>query len=61
MNRIIDTRPHDPANGVAELSTEEARQGETSGHVRIILAVSLTLALIVMAGMLSGVMSNWFS
>jgi hypothetical protein len=29
------------------LTTEEARQGETSGHVRLILAGSLALALVV--------------
>ena len=31
----------------AELTTTEARQGETSGHVRLILASSLALALVV--------------
>ena len=31
------------------LSKEEARQGETSGHVRVILAASLILSLIAFA------------
>jgi hypothetical protein len=31
------------------LSQEEARQGETSGHVRIVLATSLILSLIAFA------------
>ena len=31
------------------LTSEAARQGETSGHVRLILAVSLTLSLIAFA------------
>jgi hypothetical protein len=31
------------------LSKEEARQGETSGHVRTVLAVSLILSLIAFA------------
>jgi hypothetical protein len=31
------------------LTTTEARSGETSGHVRTVLAVSLSLALIVFA------------
>jgi hypothetical protein len=30
----------------ATLTTDDARQGETSGHVRYVLAISLTLALI---------------
>lgn len=33
-----------------ELTTEEARQGETSGHMRIVLAVSLSSALIALIG-----------
>ena len=39
--------PHETPEGGAELTTTEARQGETSGHVRMILASSLTLALVV--------------
>jgi hypothetical protein len=40
---------HDPAaenRPGAELTTQEARQGETSGHMRVVLAVSLGLAII---------------
>lgn len=47
MYRTIDA---DSAGGEKErapvLNTMEARQGETSGHVRIILATSLALALV---------------
>jgi hypothetical protein len=40
---------HDPADEKrpgALLTTQEARQGETSGHMRLVLAVSLVLAII---------------
>jgi hypothetical protein len=40
---------HDPADenrSGAELTTQEARQGETSGHMRLVLAVSLVLAIV---------------
>ena len=43
----VQNRPHETQEGGAELTTTEARQGETSGHVRMILAGSLTLALVV--------------
>lgn len=36
---------HDPEHS-AHLSTEQARQGETSGHVRLILGTSLILTLV---------------
>ena len=46
------TRNYDMA-GRAEhapvLSQEEARQGETSGHVRLVLAASLILSLVAFA------------
>ncbi len=37
---------HNDADDGEVLTTEEARQGETSGHVRVVLAASLALALI---------------
>jgi hypothetical protein len=40
---------HDPADENrpgAKLTTQAARQGETSGHMRLVLAVSLVLAVI---------------
>ena len=40
-------RPPETEEGGTELTTTEARQGETSGHVRVILASSLALALVV--------------
>jgi hypothetical protein len=39
----------DGAERAPVLSQEEARQGETSGHVRVVLAVSLILSLIAFA------------
>lgn len=35
-----------------KLSTEDARQGETSGHMRIVLTLSLAGAVIVLAALL---------
>ena len=43
--------------GGVELTTTEARQGETSGHVRAILAGSLVLALIVFLALYGTVIS----
>ena len=47
------TRNMDFQRGRAEhapiLTTEEARAGETSGHVRLVLAASLVLSLIAFA------------
>ena len=43
----ITNRTDDTPEVAAELTTTEARQGETSGHVKMILASGLTLALIV--------------
>ena len=47
------TRSYDMPRARAEhapvLSKQEARQGETSGHVRIVLAASLILSLIAFA------------
>jgi len=40
---------HDEHEERPVLTTTEARSGETSGHVRTVLVVSLSLALIVFA------------
>jgi hypothetical protein len=50
-NRIAEPAPahHDPADENrpgAVLTTQESRQGETSGHMRYVLAGSLGLAII---------------
>lgn len=42
-------RPRERAQHAPILSPEEARQGETSGHVRLVLAASLILSLIAFA------------
>lgn len=39
----------EPNNSNVSLPTEEARQGETLGHMRYVLAISLALALIAFA------------
>jgi hypothetical protein len=46
MDQASMPRDDAPHTG-PELTTTEARQGETSGHVRRVLAGSLTLAAIV--------------
>lgn len=43
------------------LTKEEARSGETSGHLRIILITSLTLAIISLAVLLFIALTNNFS
>ncbi len=43
------------------LSKEEARSGETSGHLRIILITSVTLAVISLAVVLAVAFANKFS
>ena len=46
---VKSTAFHDPADESrpgAVLTTQESRQGETSGHMRYVLAGSLTLAFI---------------
>ena len=59
-NRTASATPHhDPADEDrpgAVLTTQESRQGETSGHMRYVLAGSLVLAII--AGMV--LYSNFF-
>lgn len=35
-----------------KLSTQDARQGETSGHMRVVLALSLVGAVVVLAALL---------
>jgi hypothetical protein len=48
MYRIVETGSGgEDRRRVPVLNAEEARQGETSGHVRVILASSLALAAIV--------------
>jgi len=42
-------REREQAEHAPIVSTDEARQGETSGHVRLVLAASLILALIAFA------------
>jgi hypothetical protein len=42
----IDDTENGKERPPAELSTDEARQGETSGHVRSVLAASLMLAVV---------------
>ncbi len=42
------------------LSKEEARSGETSGHLRVILITSLTLAIISLAILLFVAFTNSF-
>ncbi|MEZ5647972.1 MAG: hypothetical protein R3E60_03310 [Alphaproteobacteria bacterium] len=64
MARISPAPPLPPPSPppTPSLSTQEARSGETSGHVRIILLVSLNLAiiglLIVLALAIKGVFFN---
>lgn len=48
MSHLTDFR-NDHAEHGPILSQEEARQGETSGHVRTVLAVSLVLSLVAFA------------
>lgn len=48
-NTVHFDRLHDHAEHAPVLSQEEARQGETSGHVRIVLAASLILSLVAFA------------
>lgn len=43
-----DLRRKDEESEGEILTTMEARQGETSGHVRIVLAASLALAVVAM-------------
>jgi hypothetical protein len=45
MADVYETRSSNEADKRV-ISTEDARQGETSGHVRVILASSLALALL---------------
>jgi hypothetical protein len=48
MNNATQSHPElDETVRVPRLNTTEARQGETSGHVRVILASSLALAALV--------------
>jgi hypothetical protein len=48
MNQAANSHPEfDETVRVPRLTTTEARQGETSGHVRVILASSLALAVLV--------------
>ncbi len=42
-------RQFDHAEHAPVLSPEDARQGETSGHVRLVLAASLILSLVAFA------------
>jgi hypothetical protein len=41
-----------PESHAPELNKQQARQGETSGHMRIVLAVSLIGAIVVLAAVL---------
>lgn len=55
MTKISDTET--PA---ISLTKQEARSGETSGHLRIILITSLTLAILCLAIVLAVAFSNNF-
>jgi hypothetical protein len=43
-------RPASPDLPVAHLEPEEARQGQLTGHMRWVLAISLALAVVVIFG-----------
>ena len=48
-DRPLELDHHDMANHAPILTPEEARQGVVSGRVRLVLVVSLTLALVAFA------------
>jgi len=48
MRNTNNLQDLEKTEGGTNLTTEEARQGETSGHVRAVLAASLSAALIAM-------------
>lgn len=48
-NQPIELDKHEDAHHAPILTPEEARQGVVSGRIRLILAVSLTLAVVAFA------------
>lgn len=54
-------RIYDPETPAIALTKQEARAGETSGHLRIILIISLTLAILSLAVVLAVAFVDNFS